>query len=138
MFKRMMFCVGAAILSIALGYGPAAAQQASQPQAIKRTILQTHDVPGTPYESVLGIAEIAPNAEVARHTHPGIENGYVLEGSLTLYAEEHPTMTLKTGDSMFMPAGIVHWGTGGPTGAKILAVWVVEKGKPLASPAPAK
>jgi len=138
MFRRIALYTAAAMLAVALGNGPVAAQQAGQPQAIKRTILETHDVPGTGFESVLGIAEIAPTAEFARPTHPSTENGYVLEGSLTLNAEGQPTRTLKAGESSFMPASVVHWGSAGPTGAKILAVWVVEKGKPLASPAPVK
>ncbi len=118
MFRRIVLYAAAATLAVALGNGPVAAQQAGQPQAIKRTI--------------------PPNGEFARHTHPGTENGYVLEGSLTLNAEGQPTRTLKAGESSFMPASVVHWGSAGPTGAKILAVWVVEKGKPLASPAPVK
>jgi hypothetical protein len=32
----------------------------------------------TNYETVIGIAEIAPNANVRRHTHPGPESGYEL------------------------------------------------------------
>jgi quercetin dioxygenase-like cupin family protein len=138
MCKQILLPAAAAILAIGLGLGPAASQQAAQPQPIKRTILEKHDVPGTALESVLGTAEIAPNAAFDRHTHPGIENGYILEGSLTLNAEGQPTRQLKAGDSSFIPAGVVHWGNAGPSGARVLAVWVVEKGKPLASPAPTK
>jgi quercetin dioxygenase-like cupin family protein len=135
MLKRVVLCIAVAMFATVLGGGPLAAQQSDQPQPIKRTILQKSDVPGTNYETVLGIAEIAPNAEFARHTHPGTESSYVVEGSLTLNVEDQPTRSVQTGESIFVPAGIVHSGRAGPAGAKILAAWVVEKGKPLASPA---
>ena len=138
MSKRMALHGAIVMLVAALGCGPVAAQQAGQTQGIKRTILETHDVPGTKYESVLGIAEIPSNTEFPRHTHPGTENSYVLEGSLTLNADGQPERTLKAGESSFMPAEHPHWGKAGPSGAKVLAVWTVEKGKPLASPAPPK
>jgi len=107
----------------------------NHPQAIKRTTLQKSDVPGTNYETVFGIAEIAPNADFASHTHPGTESGYLMEGSLTHDVEGQPTREARAGDSVFIPAGVPHSGRAGPEGAKILSTWVVEKGKPLASPA---
>jgi quercetin dioxygenase-like cupin family protein len=109
--------------------------QADQPQAIKRTTLQKSDVPGTNYETVFGIAEIAPNANFTSHTHPGTESGYLMEGSLTHIVKGQPAREAKAGDSVLIPAGIPHSGRAGPNGAKILSAWVVEKGKPLASPA---
>ena len=66
---------------------------------------------------------------------PGPETAYVLEGSLTLDVEGQPQRSLKAGQTSFVPAGTPHSGRAGPNGAKILADWVVEKGKPLASPA---
>ena len=135
MLKRAALGVAATMLVAILGYAPVAAQQANQPQAIKRTILQKSDVPGTNYETVFGIAEIAPNADVAAHTHPGTESGYLIEGSLTLNVKDQPTREVKAGESLFIPASAPHSGRAGPNGAKVLAAWVVEKGKPLASPA---
>ena len=77
--------------------------------------MQKFDVPGTNYETVIGIAEIVPNVNVGRHTHAGPESGYVLEGDFTLLVEGQPPP--------------------GDKGAKVIATYVVEKGKPLASPA---
>jgi quercetin dioxygenase-like cupin family protein len=108
---------------------------AQQPQPIKRTPLQKFDVPGTSYETVIGIAEIAPNVNVGRHTHPGPESGYVLEGDFTLLVEGQPPLALKAGDSYKIAAGAVHDARSGDKGAKVIATYVVEKGKPLASPA---
>jgi len=111
---------------------PALAQQT---QAIKRTPLQKFDVPGTNYETVIGIAEIAPNVNVGRHTHPGPESGYMLEGDFTLLVEGQPPLPLKAGDSYKVPSGAIHDARTGDKGAKVIATYVVEKGKPLASPA---
>jgi quercetin dioxygenase-like cupin family protein len=110
---------------------PALAQPA---EPIKRTPLQRFDVPGTSFETVIGIAEIAPNVNVGRHTHPGPESGYV-EGEFTLLVEGQPPVALKTGGSYKIAAGAVHDARSGDKGAKVIATYVVEKGKPLASPA---
>jgi quercetin dioxygenase-like cupin family protein len=106
----------------------------SMPQAIKRTILQKSEVPGTSYETVFGIAEIAPNTDFVSHTHAGTESGYLIEGSITHIVEGQPPREAKAGDSVLIPAGVPHRGRAGPDGAKIISAWVVEKGKPLASP----
>ncbi len=110
-------------------------QQENHPQAIKRTILLQSDVPGTTYETVFGIAEIAPNVDFASHTHPGTESGYLMQGSMTHIVKGQPPREAKAGDSVLIPAGVPHRGRAGPNGAKIVSAWVVEKGKPLASPA---
>ena len=117
------------------------AQQAKPPAItqgagnIKRTPLQKFDVPGTAYETVIGIAEIVPNVKIGRHTHPGPESGYVLEGDMVLLIDGQPPKTIKAGESYQIPAGAIHDGESGPKGAKVIATYVVEKGKPLASPA---
>jgi quercetin dioxygenase-like cupin family protein len=103
---------------------------------IKRTPLQKFDVPNTSYETVIGLAEIAGNVNVGRHTHPGPESGYLLEGEFTLLIEGQPPRLVKAGESYQVPAGAVHDARSGDKGAKVIATYVVEKGKPLASPAP--
>jgi quercetin dioxygenase-like cupin family protein len=108
---------------------------AQTPPPITRTPLQTFDVPGTNHQTVIGIAQIAPNVNIGRHTHPGPESGYLLEGELVLMVQGQPDKTVKTGESYVVPAGAVHDAKTGPQGAKVLATYVVEKGKPLASPA---
>ena len=120
--------------------GTAYAQQqlpaaASQTQTIKRTPLQKFDVPGTNYETVIGIAEIVPNVNIGRHTHPGPESGYMLEGEMTLLVQGQPDKVVKAGESYTVPPGAIHDAKTGPAGAKVIATYVVEKGKPLASPA---
>jgi len=118
--------------------GTAASQppaMTKQTETIKRTPLQKFDVPGTNYETVIGIAEIAPNVSIGRHTHPGPESGYMLEGEMVLIIEGQPDKTVLVGESYQVPPGAVHDARTGPKGAKVIATYVVEKGKPLASPA---
>ena len=107
---------------------------ATDQQPIKRTPLQRFDVPGTAYETVIGIAEIAPNVAVGRHTHPGPESGYIIEGGFELLIEGEPPRHLVASQSYQVPPAKVHDARTGPAGAKVIATYVVEKGKPIASP----
>lgn len=113
----------------------APAAPAAQAPAIKRTPLQRFDVAGTNYETVIGLAEVMPNVSIGAHTHPGGEAGYMLEGEMVLSVQGQPDRTVRAGESYQVPAGAVHDGRSGPNGAKVLATYVVEKGKPLATPA---
>jgi quercetin dioxygenase-like cupin family protein len=131
--------IGAVIAAFAPA-GSASAQQlpsmTNQTANIKRIPLQKFDVPGANYETVIAIAEIVPNVNIGRHTHPGPESGYLLEGGMTLLVEGQPPKELEVGESYQVPPGTIHDARTGAGGAKVLATYVVEKGKPLASPAP--
>lgn len=109
--------------------------QAPAPGGIKRTPLQKIEFPKG-YNIVTVIAEIPADTLAGRHTHPGIDTGYVLEGDATLIVEGKPDQALKAGDSYAVPAGIPHDVKTGPKGLKIMAVYVVEEGKPVATPVP--
>jgi len=112
------------------------AQTPAPAPAIKRTILQKTDVGGN-QETILGMAEIAPGGSTGKHSHPGIETGYVLEGSATLEIEGMPAIAMSAGTSYLIAAGKVHDAKNtGSTPVKVLATYVVEKGKPLATAAP--
>ena len=113
----------------------AAVTAIAQAPGIKRTLLQRGDVTAD-REVILGQAEIAPGSSAGRHTHFGVETGYVLEGSVSIEIEGEVPKLLKAGDSYFIPAGKVHDAkTVGDVPTKVLATYVVEKGKPLATPA---
>jgi quercetin dioxygenase-like cupin family protein len=123
----------AAALSIALVAVSALAEDA--PSDIKRTPLQAIEFPDG-YKTVTGLAEVAPGHASGMHTHPGIETGYVLEGEVLMIVEGQPDRTLKAGDSYMIPAGAKHdVRTIGSVPAKAVSVFVVDKTKPLASPA---
>jgi quercetin dioxygenase-like cupin family protein len=113
----------------------AGAALAQQP-GIKRTPLQKVEFPDG-YVTVTGIAEIPAGGSAGRHTHPGIETGYILEGEAIMSIDGQEDKHLKAGDSYAIPAGIVHDAkVHGDKSAKVIAVYVVDKTKPLASPAP--
>jgi quercetin dioxygenase-like cupin family protein len=107
---------------------------ASQAQlaGTRRIDLQRHDLSAPGREVIQARIEIDPGVTSARHSHPGEEIIYVLEGVLEYRVEGKPPVTLKAGDVLFIPAGTVHAAknVGSGPGAE-LATYVVEKGKPL-------
>ena len=103
-------------------------------QSIKRTPLGTIDFPPG-YQTVMGIAEVPPGTCVGRHTHPGTSTGYVLEGETVLKVDGKPDQPIKAGDPYQTPAGVPHEDCT-TSGVKLLTVHIIEKGKPLSSPAP--
>jgi len=112
---------------------------AAQQPAFKRTVLQQSDISVAGREVVSAVADFEPRATPGRHTHPGEEIGYVLEGTFLIEQEGKAPVTLKAGGSFLIPAGTIHNATNTGTGpGKILATYIVEKGKPLATPAPSK
>jgi quercetin dioxygenase-like cupin family protein len=116
-----------------------ASAQGTPPAAtagVTRKILSQMDGPMPGYTTVLVEATIDAGVPVARHTHPGIESAYVLEGGFELPIQGQPTRIIKAGDGFHVPPETPHAG-GKPGEAKtrVLITYVVEKGKPLASPA---
>jgi quercetin dioxygenase-like cupin family protein len=109
---------------------------AAQQPAFKRTVLHQSDISAPGREVVQAVADFEPRATPGRHTHPGEEIGYVLEGTFLIEQEGKAPVTLKAGGTFLIPAGMIHNATNTGTGAgKILATYIVEKGKPLATPA---
>jgi quercetin dioxygenase-like cupin family protein len=124
---------GLAALSTSVTSLPATAQEPT----VQRKVLLTHDLAIPGYQTVLGAVEIPPGGREGRHTHPGAVVVYIQEGVLTFDYEGNPTMTYKAGDSFFIEAGKIHEGINkGTSPVKAVATFVVEKGKPLTSPAP--
>jgi quercetin dioxygenase-like cupin family protein len=112
------------------------AAASAQQGGIKRTPLQKIEFPDG-YFTITGIAEIPPGGTAGRHTHPGVETGYVLEGESDLIVEGQPTRHLKAGDSYSIPAGVPHDAkVSGDKPLKVLGIYIVDKTRPLASPAP--
>lgn len=103
---------------------------------IKRTDLQTHDLSIPGREVVQQMTELQPGVVVARHTHPGEEVSVMLEGELLLEVAGKPPVTLKAGQAFTVPMGAAHGVKNtGSTPVKLLVTYIVEKGKPLRSPA---
>ena len=119
----------AVIVTSGLVLHVARAQQAG----IRRIDLQRHDLSVPGREVVQTIVELDAGVRSSRHTHPGEEIVYVLEGAPLEYeVAGRPPVTLKPGDVLFIPAGAAHTArnVGNRKGAE-LATYIVEKGKPL-------
>ena len=109
----------------------------AQASGLTRTVVGRADVSVPGREAVVARVEVAPGAKAGRHTHPGDEISYVLEGEATLLIDGEAQRVVKAGESFVVPAGVVHDAhNAGSTPTKLVGVYVVEKGKPLASPAP--
>jgi len=129
--KATPLIVAAALTLTAIG-AVIEAQQAG----FKRTVLQQGDLSIPGREVVTAIAEFQPGGSVGRHTHPGEEVGYVLQGTILLEQDGKPPVTLEAGKAFIIPSGTIHNATNKGAGpAKVLANYVVEKGKPTATPA---
>jgi quercetin dioxygenase-like cupin family protein len=103
---------------------------------VKRKVLSQLDGPMPGYVTINTEVEIDSGVTIARHTHPGIESSYVLEGGFELPIQGQPTRMLKAGDGFQVPPETPHaGGKPGNTKSRIAITYVVEKGKPLASPA---
>lgn len=105
---------------------------AAEDSLITRTNLQRHDLSMPGREVIQVRVDFAPGAAFGKHSHPGEEIVYVIEGELEYEVEGRPLVRLKTGEVLFIPAGTAHAArnVGDKNGAE-LATYVVEKGKPL-------
>ena len=120
----------AALIAVA-GIGTLAAQQ----PGFTRKLVQDQDLSIADRHAVQALAEFIPGGAAGKHTHPGEELGYVVEGTLELLIEGQPARVVKAGEAFFVPAGVVHDGRNIGSGpAKVLATYIVEKGKPVATP----
>ena len=127
----------AALMLVAGSGSPLSAQP--RPTGTTRTDLQRHDLTISGHEVFQARVDFAPGASFPRHTHPGEEIGYVLEGQVWLEQDGKIPVTLKAGQAFLIHPGTVHNATNtGPGTARVVATYLVEKGKPLATPAPAK
>src|SRR5215471_11672233 len=91
-------CLGSAVVQAQTP--PPITQGASD---IKRTILQKFDVPGSNYETVIALVEIAPNTAIGKHTHFGFDSGVLQSGDIVLNADGRSEQIVKPGDSWQIP-----------------------------------
>jgi quercetin dioxygenase-like cupin family protein len=122
--------MAAAVLIAASGWAQRVAQ--AQWPGITRADLQRHDLSAPGREVVQVRVDFTPGAAAPRHSHPGEEIVYAIEGVMEYQLEGKPPVTLKGGEVLFIPAGTIHAvkNVGSGNGAE-LATYVVEKGKPL-------
>jgi quercetin dioxygenase-like cupin family protein len=128
-FAACAFCAAAGFLATGVE------AQNTQTPGLKRTLIKQTDGPMDGYVTVEMRVEIEPGAAVARHTHPGIESSYLVEGGLDLMVDGEDSRTLAPGEGFQVRAGVPHSAKNGPAKSVLAGTYVVEKGKPLASPA---
>ena len=127
--KKLQISAMAALVAGAI-LAPLGAQ--AQQNGVTRTDLQRHDLSASGREAIQVRVDLDPGVAFGKHTHPGEEIIYVLEGQLEYQVGDQPPVTLKAGDVLFIPAGTVHSARNpGSVKGSELATYIVEKGKPL-------
>jgi quercetin dioxygenase-like cupin family protein len=101
-----------------------------------RTILNKQDFPGSDYITLQVQVDVDPGFLVARHTHPGVETSYIATGGGTLSVKGQANRQLAAGDSFQIPTEVPHALQNGNAPTRVVVTYVVDKNKPLASPAP--
>jgi quercetin dioxygenase-like cupin family protein len=137
--KKTLRILAAAVLTMGSALALYLAQQGkaqAQAPGITRKDLQRHDLSVPGREVVQVLVAFAPGVVAPRHSHPGEEIVYEVEGSLEYRLEGQPPVTLKAGEVLFIPAGTIHEVRNvGSGNAAELATYIAEKGKPLLVPA---
>jgi quercetin dioxygenase-like cupin family protein len=130
--KKKKIFLASAITIVGLASLTITGSALAQSSGIKRTDLQRHDLSVPGHEVIQTRVDFAPGAAFGRHSHPGEEIVYVIEGELEYQVEGKSPVTLKAGDVLFIPAGTIHAArnVGDRNGAE-LATYIVQKGKPL-------
>jgi quercetin dioxygenase-like cupin family protein len=130
---KMSRIMAAALLII--GSGLVLHTANAQQSGIQRTDLVRHDLGKPGGEAVQARVDFEPGAISIKHSHPGEEVAYVLEGSLEYQLEGRAPVTLHAGETLFIPAGVAHVAKNVGSGkASELATYIVEKGTPLVVP----
>jgi quercetin dioxygenase-like cupin family protein len=135
--KRTTFMLALTLaVGIALGVIGTQVLNAQQQEPFKRTLLLKTDLEGLEgQEAHVMIVDVAPGARSGKHYHPGPVVAYTLSGSGAWEAEGMSPKTLAPGTALYVPPKQVHEDVGGPSGEKLLAVFIVPKGQPLSVPA---
>jgi quercetin dioxygenase-like cupin family protein len=136
---RKAFTLGLTLsVGIALGMlGTQAlnAQSTQQQEPFKRTLLLKTDLEGLEgHEAHVMLVEVAPNARSGKHYHPGPVLAYTLSGSGSWDGEGMSPKPMEPGTALYVPPKHVHEDVGGPSGEKLLAVFIIPKGQPLTVP----
>jgi quercetin dioxygenase-like cupin family protein len=101
-----------------------------------RTELKRADLTGTDMEVIISVLEVPPGNSIDRHTHPGEEAVYVLDGA-TLQFPDGKNVSRPTGEAGINVRDVPHAGykVVGDKPLKLLTVHIVDKGKPMTVPA---
>jgi len=130
-FAACALCAAAGFAATAVGEA-----NAQMPAGLKRTILSKTDLPDGKYVALLVAVEIDAGVAVPRHTHPGIESAYCLEGSARLSIKGQPDRMVEAGDGFQVPTETPHNAKVGDKPFKLIITYTVEKDKPLVTVVP--
>jgi quercetin dioxygenase-like cupin family protein len=134
MLRKSLWAVPVAVGALAMVCASMPLGAAPAPN-VSRRILLTQDLAIPNYQTNFVEVIIPAGGREGRHTHPGSAVVHVLEGSLTLDMDGVPSKTYQVGETFYIEGGKAHEGiNNGNARVKALASFVVEKGKPLASP----
>ena len=134
--RRFASCAICAITGFIATEASAQGAPPAQPTGLTRKLLTQMDGPAAGYVTMIMEVEIDAGAVIGRHTHPGIESSFVIEGSVELPVQGQETRTFKAGEAFQVPPNTPHaGGKASATKTKLLINYIVEKGKPLATPA---
>ncbi len=130
----LAFLISAVTISVSFVSVDANAQV--QIPGVKNKIILRSTVSGDDTKEVLiSSAELAPGVTLPRHTHPGDDYTVVLQGTLELNVEGREPKPVSAGEAFHVPAGLVHYTrVMGDAPVHILAIWLIEKGKPAMQP----
>ena len=135
--RRTLLMTAAAVLVSLTGLAHAADTQSTAPakswqQGLSRTDLVRQDLGAADREVIQARVDFEPGVTSPNHAHPGVEVAYVISGTFEYRLEGQAPVTLKAGDSLFIPAGVAHIAknVGNENGSE-LATYIVKKGEPL-------
>ncbi len=127
-FTACAFCAAGGVLAAQVG-------ATAQGTGFTRTVINRQEFPGDTMVTLQVQVDIDAGYLVAPHTHPGAEFGYVVDGGGTFGMKGSADRAVKTGDAFSVPPGTPHYLQNGTAKTRVLSVYVVDKTKPLASPA---
>ena len=107
----------------------------AQTPGLKRTLLKQTDGPVDGYVTVEMKVEIEPGAPSRATPIRASSSAMSSKAAVELSIDGEATRALAAGDAFQVPTGVPHSARNGPAKTIIAATYVVEKGKPLASPA---
>ncbi len=121
----------AAEASSTVSHGPHSSD--SDPTAgVTRTLLQENPSPAKGWKTVQTLVEIPRRKESGRHSHPGVEVGYIIRGDVLMKFDDGTTLRLRTGDPFFIPSDTIHNARNiGTVTTMMLSTYVVDETKPL-------
>jgi quercetin dioxygenase-like cupin family protein len=143
MNRRQLVRTGGAVAAI--GLAAACASPASSSPAptttsigpgptdgVVRVQLQRLASPNPGWDIVQTRFEIPVGKESGRHTHPGPEVGYIIQGDVIIEFDDRPTITLHSGSPFLIPTGVVHNARNiGQVQTMMLSTYVIDASKPL-------